>query len=259
MKSLGYESFEFTDGQFNKTVFKKGKGPGIIIMHELPGLSIETVYLADYLVKHGFTVYLPLMFGEPLMPADAASTATNMARLCISKEFHLFSARETSPIVNWLRSLCNEAHQVSGGPGVGAVGMCLTGGFAIPLMIEPSMMAPALSQPSLPINPIFDKGSLGCSRLDYQAACARAKREKLEVIGFRFSQDMLAAEEKFSQLRDDLGDLFIDETIDSSLGNIHGIPIYAHSVLTANFVDEKEHPTYQARDKLKQFFSEKLL
>ena len=259
MKKAGYSSFELSDGEFKKTVFTKGKGPAIIIMHELPGMSPETILFANHLVKQGFKIYLPLMFGEPMMAADAASSAKNMAHLCVSKEFHLFTSGKTSPIVHWLRALCRQAHEECGGTGVGAIGMCLTGGFAIPLMVEPSMMAPALSQPSLPINPILGKDSLGCSEEDYQAACARAKKENMPIIGFRFSHDALAAKEKFDRLNRDLGDLFIDETIDSSLGNQDGLPIYAHSVMTLHFQNNPSHPTYQAREKLVDFYQSRLM
>ena len=259
MTEAGYSSFELSDGEFKKTVYSKGKGPGIIIMHELPGMSPETIIFANYLVKQGFTVYLPLLFGEPMMAPDASSSAKNMASLCISKEFHLFTSNKTSPIVHWLRALCRHAHEACGGPGVGAIGMCLTGGFAIPLMVEPAMMAPALSQPSLPINPIVGKDSLGCSEEDYQAACARARRDNMPIIGFRFSHDALAAKEKFDRLHQDLGELFIDETIDSSLGNENGLPIYAHSVMTLHFQNNPSHPTHIAREKLLEFYKQRLL
>jgi hypothetical protein len=38
----------------------------------------------------------------------------------------------------------------SRGPGVGAIGMCFTGGFALAMAMEASVLAPVVSQPALP-------------------------------------------------------------------------------------------------------------
>lgn len=42
-----YKSFEFTDGLWRRTVFKRGEGPAVIVIHEIPGLHPLVVRLAD--------------------------------------------------------------------------------------------------------------------------------------------------------------------------------------------------------------------
>jgi dienelactone hydrolase len=253
-----FEQFIHSHDGMTHEVFKKGNGPAILVMHELPGMITECVDFADRLIKEGFTVYLPLLFGEPDIQATILETINSISRLCISKEFYIFSSNRTSPIVEWLRSLCRLAHKECGYVGVGAIGMCLTGGFAIPLMVEPSLMAPVLSQPSLPMNPL-DRASMGCSEDDFQFACLRSKKEKIPVLGFKFSNDILSSNDKFQLLKFNLGELFIDSTIDSSLGNQYNIPFHSHSVFTVHYNDSTGHPTRVAFEKLVKFYKERLI
>lgn len=258
-----FENFTHTENGITHTVYKKGKGPGIIIMHELPGMILECVEFARKISDAGYTVYLPLFFGEPgeknTIPSLAFATAKYFAELCVSKEFAIFSAGKTSPIVDWLKGLCRLAHKECGYGGVGAIGMCLTGGFAIPMLVEPSLMAPVLSQPSLPIGAAGEaKKSLGCSDADFQKACLRAKTEKIPVLGFKFTHDILAANEKFDNLKSELGDLFIENRIDSGPNNPDRYPLYAHSVFTVNYNTGESSPTGLAFRQLLDFFQERL-
>jgi dienelactone hydrolase len=97
------------------------------------------------------TVYLPSLFGEPGRPASYPYVLGSIATvLCVRREFALWSANRSSPIIDWLRALARRAHKECGGWGVGAIGLCLTGGFAIAMMTEPKVIAPALAEPSLP-------------------------------------------------------------------------------------------------------------
>lgn len=136
--------------------------------------------------------------------------------------------------------------------------MCLTGGLAIPLLVEPSLMAPVLSQPSLPMNP-FDRASVGCSEEDLEFACKRSKKENIPVLGFKFSNDILSSNDKFKLLKFQLGDLFVDTIIDSSVGNPNNIPLHAHAVFTTHYEDTPNHPTREAFEKLVKFYRDRLL
>ncbi|MCB1179148.1 MAG: dienelactone hydrolase family protein [Leptospiraceae bacterium] len=250
--------FEFSHKNISHKVFKKGNGPGIIIIHELPGMVKECVNFARNLEKEGFTVYLPLLFGEPNKELDVIDTIKLFRKVCISKEFDLFSNNKTSPVVEFLKGLCKFAKEETSSKGVGAIGMCLTGGFVIPMVVESSLLAPVLSQPSLPLNPLF-RNEIGCSKEDYETACSRIKKEKIKVLGFKFSEDILSHNDKFKKLETDLMNNFEGDIIDSSLGNSHKIPFYAHAVFTKDFVEQKDHPTYNAYLKLISYFKEKLL
>jgi hypothetical protein len=71
-----------------------------------------------------------------------------LSAICIHREFNVWYTGKSSPIVEWLRALARKAHADCGGRGVGAIGMCFTGGFALAMMTESTVVAPVLSQPS---------------------------------------------------------------------------------------------------------------
>src|SRR5262245_28010143 len=146
----GFSSFSFESGGAARDVYVRGTGPGVVVMHEIPGITPAVARYATRVADAGFRVYVPHMFGTPGKPFTLPYVLSQMTRACVSREFAVFAQREASPITEWLRALCRRAHAECGGPGVGALGMCLTGNFALALMVDPSVMAPVLSQPSLP-------------------------------------------------------------------------------------------------------------
>src|ERR1700728_4735124 len=147
-----YSKFAFKDGKWTRDGYRRGSGPAVIIMHEMPGLHPLVVRFADRVAAAGMTVFLPNLFGEPGRPASVGYAVGEIFKaICIRREFNMWSAGKSSPMVDWLRALAKKAHGECGGKGVGAVGMCFTGGFALAMMTEPSVVAPVLSQPSLPI------------------------------------------------------------------------------------------------------------
>jgi dienelactone hydrolase len=146
----GFESFTFSHDGDVRDVYRRGVGPGVVVIHEVPGITPEVAGFARRVADEGFTVFLPHLFGTPGKPFSAAYALAGVVHCCISREFHVLAERGSSPITDWLRALCREAHRQCGGPGVGAIGMCMTGNFALALMVDESVMAPVLSQPSLP-------------------------------------------------------------------------------------------------------------
>ena len=166
---------------------------------------------------------------------------------CISKEFATLARGRTSPVTVWLRALARHEHEACGGPGVGVVGMCFTGGFALAMMVDDTVLAPVLSQPSLPF-PVgkANKSDLGISASDLTRVKQRCADDDVCVLGLRFTNDRAVPPERFARLRAELGDHFVGVEIDSSKGNPHGIKSLAHSVLTEDLVDEPGHPTHDA-------------
>src|SRR5881398_445256 len=135
-----------------KIVYVAGAGPAVIVMTEMPGISPHVARFSRWVRDAGFTVYMPSLFGrDGAVPAVDEGIAA-FRRACVSAEFRAFAANESSPVTQWLRALARLAHEECGGPGVGAIGMCFTGNFALTMMLEPSMLAPVLSQPTLPLD-----------------------------------------------------------------------------------------------------------
>jgi dienelactone hydrolase len=254
-----FEEREFEHGGVSHRVFSAGRGPGVVVIHEVPGIYPAVADFAERLVEAGFRVALPELFGTTGKPLSAPYALSQLARACISREFHVLASGGSSPITVWLRALCRALHEECGGPGVGAIGMCLTGNFALSLMVDPWVMAPVLSQPSLP----FPLGAerrrgLHLSAADLEVVRRRACQEGAGVLGLRFTADPMVPAERFERLREELGQGFEAIEIDSGPGNPHGIERSAHSVLTNHLVDADGHPTRRALDRVLAFLDERL-
>ena len=196
------ESFE-ADGK-RRDVFRIGSGPAVIVISEMPGLTPLVAQFGRRVAAAGCTAVLPVLFGDPGRPMSAGYALQSMGPACVSREFSAFALKRTSPITGWLRKLAAAEHERCGGPGVGAVGMCFTGGFALAMMVDDIMLAPVLSQPSLPL-PLSKKfkADIGISDEDL----ARVKERTAAgacVLGLRFTNDPFCFEERFETLRREL-------------------------------------------------------
>lgn len=259
---MGLERFEqrdFTHGEYTRPVFRAGEGPGVVVIHEVPGVTPKVTAFAERLVDAGFRVAMPSLLGTPGKKFSAPYSVKSIGIACVRKEFATLAANRSSAITTWLRGLARDLHAECGGPGVGALGMCLTGNFALSMMVDPVMMAPVLSQPSLPF-PVgaARRRGLHISPEDLAIVKRRAKDDGVSLLGMRFTHDPLCPPERFERLRAELGQQFEGIEIDSGRGNAHGIPRTAHSVVTEDLVDVEGHPTRKALDRVLAFFDERL-
>ena len=258
MALAGYNAFAFDHDGATRTVYCRGQGPGVVIIHEVPGITPAVERFANFVVDAGFTAFLPQLFGTPGRSESVSYIARGMLSACVRSEFAVLARREASPITDWLRARCRRAHAECGGPGVGAFGMCLTGNFALSLMVDECVMAPVLSQPSLPFSvSASHSAALHLSDADLAVVKERAATG-CGVLGLRFTHDVLCPAARFDTLRRELGEGFEGIEIDSGPGNPHGIPRIAHSVVTKDLVDEAGHPTRQALDRVLAVFRERL-
>jgi dienelactone hydrolase len=255
----GFELRQESHGGVTREVYQGGSGPAVIVIHEVPGLHSGVVDFARKVIDAGFTAVMPSLFGTPGRAISGGYMLSSVARVCVAAEFHMFALGKTSPIVGWLRDVAARAHEDCGGPGVGAVGMCFTGNFALAMAVDDVVLAPVMSQPGTPA-PLgaARKASSGLAEADMARVKARAAGG-LCVMGLRFTNDRGVPPERFAALREALGDNFIAVEIDSSPGNPYGIKPTAHSVLTTEQVDEPGHPTKQALDDVLTFLQEQLL
>src|SRR5512143_4083207 len=210
----GFDATETTYDGITRTVFRAGAGPAVIVTHEIPGLHPGVIAFARKVIDAGFTVYMPSLVGTPGKDVSMLYNLGSMARACVARDFATFATGKTSPIVAWLRALARDAHAACGGPGVGAVGMCLTGGFALAMMVDDTMVAPVLSQPSMPF-PVSRKHrrDLGISDADLVQVRARCAAGT-PVMGLRFTGDRGSPGERFERLREELGDRFLGSESD---------------------------------------------
>ncbi len=255
----GFERSSFTAEGATRTVYRTGTGPAVIVISEMPGITPNVARFARTVAGIGCTAVMPHLFGEDGRPPTGGYTLSSLARVCISREFALLALDRASPITTWLRALAGDEHERCGGPGVGAVGMCLTGGFALAMMVDEVVLAPVLSQPSLPF-PLgaSRRRAIGISEADTRRVVDRVAAGVC-VLGLRFSGDRTSPPERFETLRTLLGDGFVGVELDSSPGNPHGHRKAAHSVLTEDLDDRPGTPTREALDRVLDLFRTRLL
>src|SRR4051812_11741364 len=183
-----FDARETTLNEATKRVYVAGAGPAVIVMTEMPGISPHVARFARWVRDAGFTVYMPSLFGRDGAVPTVEEGIAVFQRACMSAEFRAMAANVSSPVTQWLRALARLAHGECGGPGVGAIGMCFTGNFALTMMLEPAMLAPVLSQPSLPLN--VPEG-LEIAPEELAAVRDRLERDDLTLLAYRFARDKI--------------------------------------------------------------------
>lgn len=231
---------EHTHDGTTHPVYRRGSGPGVVVVHEIPGMTPEVIAFADEVVEAGFTVVLPHLFGTPGRPVSVPYALDTLRKVCVSREFTTLATGVTTPVAGWLRSLARELHAELGGPGVGALGMCFTGGFALAMMVDTAVAAPVVAQPSAPF-PVGPRRSrdVNLSPEDLAAVKERAAAG-CEVLGLRYTKDP-AVGRRFETLTRELGGAFLKVELEGR----------KHSTLTL-------HRQQVAVDRVMSFFEEKL-
>lgn len=255
----------FAHGGTARDVYELGNGPAVVVIAEMPGITPGVADFARRIATIGCTAVVPHLFGEPgrsLVNDGGRPSVTTLVRsflpACVSREFTVLATGRTSPVVAWLRALARDAHERCGGPGVGAVGMCFTGGFALAMATDERLLAPVLSQPSLPL-PVTTRRRRTIDISDADLARVRARcTGGLEVIGLRFTGDRLVPRERFDFLRRELGEAFVAIELPNGAAR-PGTGLAPHSVLTEHLIDEPGEPTREALHRVLELFRTRLL
>ena len=245
----------------SRTVHTTGSGPAVIVLAEMPGISPHVARFARWVRDAGFTVYMPSLFGRDGAVPTATEGAAIFRKACISAEFRAFGGNASSPVTHWLRAFASVAHEECGGPGVGVIGMCFTGNFALSMVLESAVIAPVLAQPSLPLD---DPAGLEIAPDELRVVRERLEREDLTVLAYRFAGDRFCTAQRFAAYSEALGDRFVPHVLPDSAANPEVPPFFAehvpcaHSVVTVHLIDEAGQPTIAARDEILAFFAQRL-
>ncbi|MCB5167744.1 dienelactone hydrolase family protein [Streptomyces bambusae] len=264
----GWQKTRFTHEGTTHRVLRRGTGPAVIVIAEIPGITPKVLEFAERVVGLGCTAVLPVLFGRPGRdphPDAHGRLATElyglstMLDVCVSREFTLLATGRSSRVVHWLRALAAHEHERCGGPGVGAVGMCLTGGFALAMATDERLLAPVLAQPSLPLAVTPGRrGNIDISPEDLAVVRGRCEREGLKVLGLRFKGDRFVPGDRFRFLARELGEAFVAVELDDADANPAG-RLAPHSVLTEHLIDEPGQPTRDALEQVLELFRWRLL
>lgn len=256
-----FDRREFLHGGIGKGLYVSGHGPAVVVLTEMPGISPHVARFARWVREAGFTVYMPSLFGRDGVIAPADEGVAVFRKACVSAEFRAMEDGSSAPITAWLRALARLAHEECGGRGVGTVGMCFTGNFALSMMLEGPTLAPVVCQPSLPLD---DPAGVGLPDRELAVIRMRLEREDLTVQGFRFEGDKWCSAQRFAAYARALGPRFIAHVLPDGAANPSPPPFFRHvvasphSVVTAHLIDEEGQPTLAARDQILSFFKEML-
>jgi len=255
----GWTKAPFAGGGFTYDCYEKGSGPGVVLIPEIPGITPEVLGLAEHLVAEGFTVVVPSPFGQPGRAASTGYILKTVSRLCVASEFRAFAAGAHRPITDYLRAVASDLASRTPGRGVGVIGMCFTGGFALAVAVDDSVAASVLSQPAAPfpigrarqMDPTMSPG-------EFDRVAERASAGEVCAIGLRFSEDASVPRARFATIAERLGDAFEVIELDSSKGNPDGFARGAHSVLTNEVREHPQNNAYRARERVVAFLRDRL-
>jgi len=188
------------------------RAPAVLLLHEFPGISRHLVEFAAGLASE-FLVVVPSIVGRDGSPSIGGS----LAQLCIRREVHLLARNRASPALSWLRGLADEVVAGAAGSAYGVVGMCMTGGFALALAVDPRVRAAVVAQPALPLSRVLRRlplphsgeraADLGLSPADCDALRSRAQADtdRLCVRGYRFRDDWQSPATRMDSMTNLLG------------------------------------------------------
>jgi dienelactone hydrolase len=255
----GWASEPFTNAGITHDLYTRGSGPGVVLLPEIPGMTPQVMGLADHLVDAGFTVTVISLVGEPGRPVSAGYVGRTFASACITREFRAFAKRADRPVAEYVRAVARRVHDRVGGPGVGVIGMCFSGGFALASAVEPAVLAAVASQPSVPL-PLTGgrRRDLGMSDRERHAVATRVQGEGVCLVGLRFLEDAVSPPDRFWALRAAFGDGWLPIVLNNRPLNPAGIGKCEHQVLTNKNVEVPGHPTHEAREQVVTFLRERL-
>lgn len=250
----------FTGAGYTHDVYRKGAGPGVLLIPEVPGVHPGVLGLGNHLVDNGFTVAIPSLFGEPGKPATLGYALATLARACVTREFAGFATNKQRPVSQFLRALARDLNASTPGKGIGVIGQCFTGGFALAAAVDDSVLAPVVSQPTIPVAlGAARRRNPGLSESELATVAHRCANDGLCALGLRFSEDKMSPADRFVTLKERLGDAFEVIEIDSAPGNAGGFGKMAHSVLTDEVREVDGQPAYEARKRVVEFLAQRLM
>jgi len=212
------------------TVLEGGdpRHPGIVLFHELPGLTHHDRMLGARLVCEGFHVYMPLMFGD----VDQSNTALGRRQACDPganghPRFWCSNGAGEHPILgDWLR----DAVKTIGADHrpIAVIGMCLTGTFALSLAHAANVTVAVLAQPTLPFG-FLKAADLDVPQDTLKIAIRDLADRQAGVFLVRARFDVISTSDKVERLRVALRRAAPDGLRDVYIRQVAG---FRHSVLT---------------------------
>lgn len=184
--------------------------PPVLLLHELPGLSSQTLHYAQTL-SSDFSVYVPLLFGTP----NQSSALKGSISFRTNGEWTARPELEgNSRIIKWLQHVTAKIEEKHPGQSIGVIGNCLTGTIPLTLLANKAVNAVVLAQPSLPLPLLYyseaDESSLDIS--DHAKTQALSRKDAW-IYYLHFETDCVSKRAKKTTLKTLFPEQFIDGEI----------------------------------------------
>ncbi|MFH8253256.1 dienelactone hydrolase family protein [Microbacterium sp. B2969] len=195
-RRMEFESHPVSTGEISHDVYLGPvRGPGVLLIHELAGLTENTFELAETITAAGFTVAVPHLFGR-VRGEGTGAMASGIAGLlgrCIAREMSVFFREQPRKGTNWLQAAVSWLGENTESPrGVGVIGMCATGSFAMATVVDPAVGVVIGSQAA---SPAFRPAGWSVPGGDQAIG-----RSEAAVMVLRFRDDRKSAKARVEQI-----------------------------------------------------------
>ena len=177
---------------YTHDVYRKGEGPGVVLIPEMPGIHPGVLAWATTWWTTGSPWPCRRCTARRGRRAYGRARCRSWCAGCVAKEFAAFATNADRPVAHYLRALARDLNEKTPGKGVGVIGECFTGGFALAAAVDDSVLAPVLSQPSLPFGLTASSGRPRAVRSRVEGRRAPGRRGRPVRAGLRFSEDPMS-------------------------------------------------------------------
>ena len=80
----GWEHSVFSARGVAHDLYRRGEGPAVIVVHEVPGITPAVTGFANEVVEAGFSVAMPLLVGEAGREMSRGYALKSITKVCVS-------------------------------------------------------------------------------------------------------------------------------------------------------------------------------
>ncbi|MDF1659609.1 MAG: hypothetical protein P1U58_18470 [Verrucomicrobiales bacterium] len=199
----------------------RSAGKPVLLLHPINGLSPKFLRFALEMERWGYRVYLPSLYGDPIMDEPAFGFDRGLAMIKFLKKDGRWNPVATDtmgPIVDDVAGLARWVSQKEGGRRIAVIGNSLTGMMPLAILDEPSVRVAVLGQPATPALQVHEiagripqskekKEAISISEDDWKSVEGALRRDsRKKIFGFHYVDDPMASIARFDVLHERLAD-----------------------------------------------------
>lgn len=199
----------------------RSPGKPVLLLHPINGLSSSFLHFALEMERWGYRVYLPSLYGDPIMKEPAYGFDRGLAMIKFLKKDGRWNPVATDtmgPIVEDVAGLACWVSEKEGGSKIAVIGNSLTGMIPLAILDEPSVQVAVLGQPATPALKVHEitgripqskekQEAISISDENWASVSQALKRDSNKrLLGFHYVDDPMASIARFDVLNERLTD-----------------------------------------------------